>query len=42
MVKHIPTRWLTLFAAIKSLIENLNEIKSYFIGINEEECPQIT
>ena len=41
VVKHIPTSWLSLFAAIKRLIENLDEIKSYFIGINEEECPQI-
>ncbi len=40
-MKHVLTRWLSLFAAIKRLIENLDEKKSYFIGINEEECPQI-
>jgi hypothetical protein len=37
LVKHTPTRWLTLCAAIERLIENLDYVKSYFIGINQEE-----
>jgi hypothetical protein len=41
IVKHIPTRWLTLFEGIKRLIANLNEIKSYFIGIDQEEVPEV-
>ncbi len=41
LVKHTPTRWLTLCAAIERLIENLEYVKSYFIGINQEETPDI-
>jgi hypothetical protein len=41
LLKHVPTRWLSLFKAIDRLIENLEAVKSYFIGINEDNCPKI-
>ncbi len=30
LLKHIPTRWLTLYKAIDRLIENFDAIKNYF------------
>lgn len=41
LIKHIPTLWLTLCAAIERMINNLDCIRSYFIGINQEELPNI-
>lgn len=32
IIKHTPTRWLTLNQALERLIQNLDEIKSYFLG----------
>jgi hypothetical protein len=41
MKKHSTTRWLTLLPAINCIINNMNELKSYFVGIGTEECPPI-
>lgn len=39
--KHTPTRWLTLHKALDRIINNLEAIKLYFIGINEIELPNV-
>lgn len=36
MIRHVPTRWLTLYPAINRLIENIKPIKDYFVGIGDE------
>ena len=41
LFRHVPTRWLSLFPAISRIIDNMDAIISYFIGINSEECHQI-
>jgi hypothetical protein len=41
ILRHVPTRWLSLFKAIDRLIVDLEGIKSYFLGVGEENCPQI-
>jgi hypothetical protein len=40
-LKHIPTRWLTLYKAIDRLIENFDAIKNYFSHMEESSKPQI-
>lgn len=34
MLRHVPTRWLTLLPAIERLLTNLSPIKSYFMSKN--------
>jgi len=41
ILRHVPTRWLSLFKAVDRLIVNLEGVKSYFLGVGEENCPQI-
>ena len=41
IIKHTPTRWLTLNQALERLIHNLDQIKSYFFGIKQDEIPNI-
>jgi hypothetical protein len=41
IVKYIPTRWLSLYPALERIINNMEAIKSYFIGIGPKECDNI-
>jgi hypothetical protein len=41
ILKHVPTRWLSLFPAIKRLLKNSKEIKNYFIGIGTDNCHKV-
>lgn len=39
IVRHVPTRWLSLTSAVDRLIQNWLPIKSYFKSVND--CPKI-
>ncbi len=41
ILKHVPTRWPSLFAAIDRLIINLEAVKLYFTGIKSDDCDEI-
>lgn len=41
MKRHVTTRWLSLYPAINRIIDNINEIKLYFVGLGTDECPHI-
>ena len=41
MKRHVVTRWLSLYPAVCHIIDNITQIKSYFIGIGTDECPPI-
>ena len=41
VLRHVPTRWLTLFPAIDRLIENIIPLKDYFIGLGSDDIPMI-
>jgi hypothetical protein len=41
LLKHVPTRWLTLYKAIDRLITNLEPIKLYFCGVDLGDCPLV-
>ena len=41
ILRHVPTRWLSLLPAIKRLIDNIRELKDYFIGIGTDEFPKV-
>ncbi|KAM4722874.1 uncharacterized protein WCC33_009052 [Rhinophrynus dorsalis] len=38
VLRHVPTRWLSLFAAIDRLLLDWEAIKVYFLQCGEEEC----
>jgi predicted DNA-binding antitoxin AbrB/MazE fold protein len=40
MIRHCPTRWLTLFKAVTRIIEDYDAIKAYFSALSEEETPE--
>ena len=40
LVKHTPTRWLILNQALEKN-NNMNKIKSYFIGIGDNELSRV-
>ncbi len=39
LFKHVPTRWLSLFPCLERIINNIDAIISYFIGINSDDLP---
>lgn len=41
IVRHVITRWLTLFDAISRLLKNLLPIKTYFLSLGESKCPRV-
>lgn len=40
MLRHVPTRWLTLTPAIERLLKNYPAIKAYFLS--QGNCPPVS
>jgi hypothetical protein len=40
-LRHANTRWLSLCEALKRLIDNIESVKIYFLGIDRYDCPRI-
>lgn len=38
MVRHVVTRWLTLFEGLSRIVKNILPIKSYFVNCGEDMC----
>ena len=41
IVRHVTTRWLTLFDAISRVLKNLLPIKTYFLSLGESKCHRV-
>ena len=39
--RHVTTRWLTFYPAICRLLDHISPIKSYFISVGTDSCPDI-
>ena len=39
VIRHVPTRWLTLFKAVERLLKSWRPLKAYFLGLGVDECP---
>ena len=41
ILRHVPTRWLSLLPAIQRILECWPALKSYFVSQGKEDCPNI-
>ncbi|XP_058409245.1 uncharacterized protein LOC131412973 [Diceros bicornis minor] len=41
LLRHMPTRWLSLLPAIEKMLKCWPTIKSYFQSVGKEECPSL-
>ena len=39
VIRHVPTRWLSLFSALDRILLSWMPLKTYFLSREEEECP---
>lgn len=41
LLSHVSTRWLSLYKAVDRLLENLEPLRNYFIGVSASDLPII-
>lgn len=39
VVRHVPTRWLSLFKAVERMLKSWRPLKAYFLALGTEDCP---
>ena len=40
VLRHVPTRWMSLGKAVDRLLQNWNGITSYFKSLPDADCPK--
>lgn len=41
VLRHVPTRWLSLYKAVERLLSSWPAIKAYFLELGEESCNKV-